>query len=404
MKTKDFKKKSLLIISQYFYPEEFGINNLAEKFSKKGYEVKILTQSPSYPYDKIYDGYKNDLFQKSNYKNIKVYTVKNILGNNRGFFRKAFSYIVFSILSSIFLFKCIGNTKHVFVYQVGPLTQIIPALFSKLIYNTKIFLWVLDLWPQTVYSYGLKKTKFNKFFLDIFCKISYSFCDKIFVSNEGFIQRISEYGFNKKEILFCPQWIPNEINFSNNNSKKFKSKKMNFTFAGNIGKVQNLEIIIKSFSKFSDLVNLNILGDGSNLKNLKNLVKKNKYKNIIFHGRKPLNKISEWLISSDILIISLIDKDAFNLTVPAKFQAILGAKKPIFSIMNGETSRLVAKYNLGICANPNSIEDIKKNIKKFISLDDKQLISFSKKSDFLINKIYNFDEIMMRFEKNIFKI
>ena len=95
---------------------------------------------------------------------------------------------MFSILSSIFLFKCIGNTKHVFVYQVGPLTQIIPALFSKLIYNTKIFLWVLDLWPETAYPYGLKKTNFNKFLLNMFCKISYGFCDKIFVSNEGFIK------------------------------------------------------------------------------------------------------------------------------------------------------------------------------------------------------------------------
>ena len=85
MKSKDLNKKSLLIISQYFYPEEFGINNFAEKFAQKGYEIKVLTQSPSYPFDQIYDGYDNNFFQQTNYKNIKVYSVKNILGNNRGF-------------------------------------------------------------------------------------------------------------------------------------------------------------------------------------------------------------------------------------------------------------------------------------------------------------------------------
>ena len=402
MKPKDLNKKSLLIISQYFYPEEFGINNLAEKFAQKGYEIKVLTQSPSYPFDQIYDGYDNNFFQQTNYKNIKVYSVKNILGNNRGFKRKAFSYIIFSFLTSLFLFRCIGNTKHVFIYQVGPLTQIIPALLSKLIFRTKIFLWVLDLWPETVYSYGLKKTKLNRFFLDFFCKTSYNLCDKIFVSNEGFIQRISKYGVSKKELIFSPQWIPNEINFSNAKSDLFKSKKMNFTFAGNIGKVQNLEIIIESFSKMSDTASLNLVGSGSNIENLKKIVKKNNYSNINFFGRKPVNEISSWLISSDVLIISLKDEDAFNLTVPAKFQAYLGAKKPIFSIMKGETSRLVSKYNLGYYANPNSKEDIIDNIKKFTNLNENQMKLFSKNSDFLIKNVYSFDNIISDFENNIF--
>ena len=225
---------------------------------------------------------------------------------------------------------------------------------------------------------------------------------KIFVSNEGFIQRISNYGINKKIIIFSPQWIPSEINFSNYKQKFLKSKKMNFTFAGNIGKVQNLEIIIKSFSEMNATSTLNIIGDGSNLENLKKLVRNNNFTNINFFDRKPINEISNWLVSSDILIISLKDEDAFNLTVPAKFQAYLGAKKPILSIIGGETSRLVSKYNLGYCANPSSKEDIKKKIQKFIVLDKIQLKLFSKNSNFLIKNAYNFESIMSNFEKNIF--
>ena len=273
MKNKNFKKKSLLIISQVFYPEEFGINNFAENFANKGYEVKVLTQNPSYPFDKIYDGYKNNFFQLTSYKNIKIYSVKNLFWNNKGFVKKIFSYLFFSFLTSLFIFKSVGKTKHVFVYQVGPLTQIIPALLSKLLFKTKTFLWVLDLWPETVYSYGFEKSKLNKLILDFFCKVSYKSCDKIFVSNDGFVQRISNYGIKKKKIIFSPQWIPNEINFSSHKKQFVKSKKMNFTFAGNIGKVQNLEIIIESFSEMTATTTLNIIGDGSNLKNLKKLYK-----------------------------------------------------------------------------------------------------------------------------------
>ena len=117
MKYKGSNKKSLLIISKYFHPEEFVINDFAKEFFKKGYEVKVLTQSPSYPYDKIFKGYKNNFFQKYEYKNIKVYAVKNLLGNNKGFIRKTFSYLFFSFISSLYLLKCIGHTKHIFIFH-----------------------------------------------------------------------------------------------------------------------------------------------------------------------------------------------------------------------------------------------------------------------------------------------
>lgn len=397
------KKKEILFISENFYPEDFGINDLIFEFANKGYSVKVLTQNPSYPFDKIYEGFDNRFFSSNTYNNVKIFRVKTFLGRKKNAFRKVFSYLYFSIISSLFILRIIGETKKIFIYQVGPLTQIVPALFAKLFYKVEIYLWVLDLWPQTVYAYGFKKSKINKILLNIFCKISYKYSKKIFVSNKGFIDEIVKFNIDSSKLLYCPQWIPNNINFQIDlEDSSFNKNKLNFVFAGNIGMVQNLEIIIKAFSEFN-VTDLNIIGDGSNLDNLKKLVKKNNYNNIIFWGRKPLHEMANWLLSADILIISLIDKDTFNLTVPAKFQAYLGAKKPIFGIINGETSKLINDLKLGLTAEANNLDQIKSQIKLFIQ--DYQKNDFKKYSlnnDDIVNQFYDFDNTLNKFEKNIF--
>lgn len=88
--------------------------------------------------------------------------------------------------------------------------------------------------------------------------------------------------------------------------------------------VQNIENIIKGFSnaaKTSDDLKLNIIGDGSELNHLKDFVEQEGIPGVYFLGRRPLKEMQKWLFGSDVLLISLINKPIFALTVPAKFQA-----------------------------------------------------------------------------------
>ena len=88
------KNKSVLIITERFYPEEFGINDLALAWRAKGFEVAVLTQLPSYPFDKIYDGYTNKLFQKEKWEGIKIYRVCSLMGYRKNVFLKVLNYLV----------------------------------------------------------------------------------------------------------------------------------------------------------------------------------------------------------------------------------------------------------------------------------------------------------------------
>lgn len=398
------KKKGILIISEVFHPEEFGINDLALEWKNRGYTVYVLTQSPNYPFDKIYDGYKNRLFQKRVWNDIVVYSVFTLLGYQKSTLRKIIHYLVFAVFSSIACLFIHKKISKVFVYQVGPLTQIIPGLILKRFFRKSLFLWVLDLWPDTVFAYGIKKKEWRESILRSFVKTSYNLCDHIFVSNDGFKSRIKQYS-QDADITFAPQWVPKDLNFKDSKPKDELNGFFNFTFAGNIGKVQNLENIIKGFGlvEKKDNVKLNIIGDGSNLKSLEKLVLQEKINNVVFWGRQPLAQMPSWFLGSDVLIISLIDKPTFALTVPAKFQAYLAAEKPIFSCINGETNNIVNDNKLGLTSNPENVEEIKNVFDCFINMPKDEIDSFQKNAKFVLDNYYEFNMIVSQITKIVFE-
>nr|MDA3824087.1 glycosyltransferase family 4 protein [Bacteroidales bacterium] len=261
------KNNSVLIITERFYPEEFGINDLAQAWQAKGYEVAVLTQAPSYPFDKVYDGYENKVFKKENWQGIKIYRVFSLMGYKKSVLLKILNYFCFAFFASLVSAFIGRKYKRIFVYQIGPLTQAIPAVLIKKIFGSKFYIWTLDIWPDTVYAYGFKKKALSKNLLDSFVKIIYKTCDTVFVSCKGFKQKIQKYVPDAR-IIFSPQWAPDDLNFDQVTPHESLKQGFNFTFAGNIGKVQNLENVIRGFAplaKSNDRINLNIIGDGSNL-------------------------------------------------------------------------------------------------------------------------------------------
>lgn len=183
---------------------------------------------------------------------------------------------------------------------------------------------------------------------------------------------------------------------------------INFTFAGNIGKVQNLENVIHGFSQIGrnkingEPVHLNIVGDGSNLENLKHIVEAQSIKNVYFWGRRPLTEMPSWFEGSDALIISLADEPIFALTVPAKFQAYLAAGKPIICIMKGEVADMVTDKAIGLTAQPEDIRDITGVFEHFSSLSREKTNTMVHNAHQLLNNDYDRHKIIDRTTEVIF--
>ena len=395
--------QKILIVTECFYPEEFKINDVALGWIEKGYEVDVLTLVPTYPQGKVFAGYKNKLiYQKDMYEDINVYRIRGITGYRDSLFKKILRYINFMILGTIIAIFIGKKYDYVFGWNGGALTDMLPAIIIHKVYKKPTMLWVQDVWPDSVYAYGFKKTKILSKLLDIFVKFIYSNITSIAVSSKGFEEKLKPYVKDDLRFNYAPNWA-DDLDLNMKPADIGSKEKIHFTFAGNIGKVQNLENIIMAFTglsvEYQNKAQLNIIGDGSNLDNLKKIANLNS--NIIFHGKKDRSDMGSYYQASDFLIISLINKPIFEVTVPAKTQTYIAAKKPILALINGDVADIVKDNNLGVCAEPSNINKIKEAFKRCIDMPDSQRSKFLINNDHLLKTTFNKEVIIDELKKKL---
>ncbi len=389
--------KKILIVTEYFYPEEFKINEVALEWKNQGYDVDVLTQNPTYPHGKIFEKHHNSWYSKEIWHGMTIHRVKAVTGYKTSLFKKLLKYFTFMLFGSLVSLKIGKKYDYIFGFDVGALTGMAPAVVLRQFYGKPVTLWVQDIWPDSVYAYGFKKSKLLEFFLDGFVKYVYKNSSNFAISAKGFEQKILPYLSEQKKIVYAPNWA----DYLNKNLEKFRfsdDAKVHFTFAGNIGAVQNLENIIEAFGrldeKYFDKVQLNIIGDGSFLEKLKSVVEENNLKNIVFWGKKPREEIYKYLEGSDFLIVSLVDKEIFSLTVPAKTQTYVAARKPIIAIINGEASNIITENNLGLVVCPNNIDEIKSIFETAIAKNEDERGVYTQNCEFFTDKVFNKDLVI----------
>jgi glycosyltransferase involved in cell wall biosynthesis len=403
----DKVNKKILVITEVFSPEDFLINDLVFHWKQQGRDVSVLTRNPSYPEGKIYKGYENKLFQKEIINDVPVSRVQFIPGYKNNSFIKVLNYLWNMLLGILWAIKNGKTFDSIYIYQTGPLTFSTAGIIIKKLYHKKVTIWTQDIWPDTVHAYGWAKKGISRKILDSFVKWIYRNCDNVTVSSPGFESIIRQY-YPSKIIQFIPQWSFTAKLNGNDTSPivKFPGT-FNFVFAGNIGKVQNLENVISGFELFQKEnpkkgIWLNLIGDGSNLSYLQENVKTNKIENVKFWGRMKSTEMPGLYDKTDVLIIALENQPIFNLTIPAKFQSYLNADKPIFGIINGEVANLIVKYNLGWIASPDCIPDIADIFKEIVSCKPEILVGKIQNTNSLLEEQFNREKIMQKFTDMVF--
>jgi len=386
----------ILVVTEYFYPEEFIINDLAAYWVSTGIQVDALTQIPSYPFGKVFKGYRNRFFSVDSWNGINIFRVFAVTGYRESIIYKLLKYLSFAITGTLVAILKAKRYDRIFVFQPGPLTLALPAIIAGWLYNIPVVIWTQDVWPDSVYAYGFRRRKLFSWFLDALVSFIYSHCEMVFVSCEGFRKKISPYS-KEKPIYYFPNWPSVTSRPDGATNPQCLSNKFNFTFAGNIGKVQNLENVLRGFALASaenKNIQLNIIGDGSHLDFLRKMAEDGKISSVVFWGRKSLEEMPEYFHGSDVLLISLENKPVFNLTVPSKFQAYLAFGKPIFAVINGEVRELVEHNQIGITADPDDAISIKEGFLRFYNSQADSLNMFSSNAVSLKKKSYDREAIL----------
>lgn len=392
------KKNHILVITQYFYPEQFRINDICEEWIKRGYEVTVITGIPNYPKGKFFNGYGVFKNRKESFKGINIIRIPIVpRGNNS--IMLILNYLSFVV--SGFFWKTFSrlNIDEVFIYEVSPMTQALPGIWFAQKKRVPCYIYVTDLWPDNV---EIMTGMTNQRILGLIGQMVdyiYRNSTKIFTASESFVHAIANRGIDKNKIEFWPQYAEDFYSPQEKNSNEIPVDGVfNLTFAGNIGKAQGLDILPKAaelFKQKNQLVRFNIIGDGRFKKELEKQVevfKVEKYFNFI--EKKPAEMIPFYFANSDAALISLSKNKVFEKTIPAKTQSCLACGIPIIVAADGEVQKIIIEADAGFVGDSGDYYQLVNNIEKMLSLDVEKAEKLKKNAQKYYKKNYHKEKLL----------
>lgn len=371
-------KKHILVVSQYFYPEQFRINDICQEWIKRGYKVTVITGIPNYPQGKFYKGYGWFKKRKETWNGVDIIRIP-LISRGKSSIRLALNY--FSFVVSGWFWKLFTRVKAdiVFTFEVSPMTQALVGVWYAKRRKIPHYLYVQDLWPENVEIVtGIK----SKAILNPISKMVngiYKRSDKIFATSPAFVTEIQKRVFdNKQKVVYWPQYAEDFYQPTQNKELSIipKNDRFKIIFTGNIGQAQGLEVLPKTakiLQADKAKVQFIIVGDGRDKENLLSQIKENGVEDMfLLIPRQPAESIPEILAQADVAFISFKDTPLFEKTIPAKLQSYMACGMPILAAAKGETERVITEAKCGVCCAIGNEQSLAKEILALLQSDKLQ--------------------------------
>lgn len=368
----------VLVLSQYFWPESFIINDVVRLLHEQGHEVVVATGKPNYPEGRFFPGYRFWGVQHERYlEKVDVFRVPLYARGEGGARKLVLNYLSFAFIG-LFAFPFLLRKRRfdaIFVFAPSPLTQVIPAIALKCIKRAQLTVWVQDLWPESLAATGYIKSPLALKVAGCFVKGIYAFCDKLFVQSKAFFDPVARYARRDKIV-----WYPNSIDATEVAPTAQVPEELIRTldehfcvvFAGNLGTAQALDTVVDAAIMLSDepQIRLVMVGSGSKLGWLKEQKALHGLDNLILPGRFPMDTMPQVFERAGALLVTLNADEIFTQTIPSKVQAYLAAGRPIIACLDGEGARVVVDAGAGMSTPAEQAEPLAQTIRRMRSIGE----------------------------------
>lgn len=347
----------ILVISQYFYPEQFRINDMCQEWVKRGHKVTVVTGIPNYPQGEFYKGYGWFKKRKETWNGVDIIRIP-LTARGHGSIKLALNYLSFVVTGFFWSHFTRIKADYVFTFEVSPMTQALLGVWFAKRRKIPNYLYVQDLWPENVEIVTGIHSKAVLGPIGRMVNYIYKHCDAIFATSPSFVVDIQKRCLGQEsKVHYLPQYAEEFYKPCNTSlrgeTEAISSKPFSIAFTGNIGKAQGLEILPKvaKLLKGKADVNFTIVGDGRNKTELLKQIDESGTKDMFtMVDRQPAEKIPAILGECDAAFISFMDTPLFAKTIPAKLQSYMACGKAIVASACGETERVVREANCGVCA------------------------------------------------------
>jgi glycosyltransferase involved in cell wall biosynthesis len=346
----------ILIVTQYFWPENFRINDLAQGLLNRGHEVTVYTGKPNYPEGKFFPGYGFFGHGDETFGGIRVIRVPLIPRGDGGNARLALNYLSFAFFASLLApFRVFGGFDVIFVYEPSPVTVGLPALVLKALKGAPLLFWVQDLWPESLVAADVVRTRRLLAGVERLVRFIYHRCDRILVQSKAFVEAIRPYGVRRERISFFPNtaealYRPLELEPDAPERAQLPAG-FRVMYAGNIGAAQDFATILGAAERLRDETAIQwiILGDGRLRPWVESEVQRRGLGGSVhLLGRHPPESMPRYFALADTMLVSLRRDPILAMTLPSRVQSYLACGRPIIAALDGEGARVIKEAGAGI--------------------------------------------------------
>ncbi len=345
----------VLLVTQYFYPENFKSNDMAFELTERGYKVDVLCGLPNYPEGHIFKGY--GIFKKRIEKinGVNIYRALQVSRGSHGskirLLINYFSFVIFGSLWAVFL-SIIKKYDCVIVHEPSPITQAVPAIIVKKWQKIPFYIWVLDIWPDAMTSGGGIKSKRLIGIMTKFVKWVYNNASKILISSKGFEDLIARQDEKyRTKLVYFPNWAADVLKQPQYNIPKLPDG-YKIMMAGNLGSAQTIKSVMAATLMLKERKDIKwiFVGDGSEKKYMEDFIDKHNLGDTVFlMGRYPGNYMGSFFEQADAMLITLrAEFPHIRAVVPARLQSYMSSGKPIIAMADGGVADLVREADCGI--------------------------------------------------------
>ena len=398
--------KCILVVTQHFWPENFRINDIVEGFLQDGLEVDVLCGLPNYPKGEWFDGYGPHGPWEEHYRTAQVFRAKEWPRKGNTSVNIFLNYVSWPLYAAAALHRLPGGYDAVFCFNTSPVLMCWPAIRYAKKHHIPFTNYVLDLWPENLYSVLPVKNALLRRIAQGVSDHLYKKADRLIAMSEPLQQRLCQRtGKPVSAVAAIPQYCEDFYAVPQHDpalEKRFAGR-FNLVFTGTFTPAQSLDMVIRAVldARASGAENLHLLlvGDGMSRESLQALAHElNAGDAVTFYGSVPAREIPKFTALADALLISLSDSPDLGLTVPGKLASYMAAGKPVLASMNGAGAQEVQQSGGGLVSPACDQQALAENMVQLVTMTADQRAALGAKAKAYYLAHYRRAELLRRLE------
>ncbi|MFO1274171.1 MAG: glycosyltransferase family 4 protein [Rubrivivax sp.] len=329
-----------------------------------GEQVTVITCAPNFPKGRVFDGYRNRLWQQEVVDGIRVIRVWSYITANEGFVKRILdytSYMLTAFVASLFVRRVdvvVGTSPQFFTavagWAVGAVKRV-PFVFE-----------LRDLWPESIKAVGAMKESTAIRWLEKLELFLYRRAARIVSVTHSFRDTLVRRGVDGAKIDVVTNGV-DIARFSPRPKDAALERELGFEgcfvagYIGTHGMAHALETLLQAMARLRDHpegrdIRLLLLGDGARKADLQAQAQAMGLDNVRFVDTVPKEQVARYWSLLDVSVIHLRRTELFTTVIPSKLFECMGMGIPVLHGVAGESAAIVEREGAGLVFEPEDVD------------------------------------------------